>query len=327
MEASDYPTKIVAMPKYPKIDLTKVKTYSIDQRPSKISSAEFAQPHQPGASFASFFDSLPQILKAKDLHEFVDRIVAAYQKGKPVLFMMGAHVIKVGLSPVIIDLMERRVITCVAMNGAGVIHDIEIAYFGQTSEDVAVGLEDGSFGMVQETAELINSTVQAAKGSEMGFGEAVGARVVEDAPPNADKSILGRAYELDVPVTVHVAIGTDIVHQHPGADGGAIGELSFNDFRILAHQIAGLGDGGVVLNIGSNVLLPEVFLKALTVARNIHGDIRNFTTANFDMIQHYRPGVNVVQRPVLPGGKGYQFTGHHEIMLPLLAAVIVERLG
>jgi len=315
------------MSKYPKIDLSKVSTYSIQKRASKVSGAEFAQVHEHGSSFERFFDSLPRILKAKDLHEFVDLTVAAHRKGKPVLLMMGAHVIKVGLSPVVIDLMERRVITCVAMNGAGVIHDTEIAYFGQTSEDVATGLRDGSFGMARETGELVNSTIHAARGSGLGFGEAMGKRIVDDAPVNLEWSILGQAYKLNVPVTVHVAIGTDIIHQHPNADGAAIGELSFTDFRILAQQVAGLGNGGVVLNVGSNVLLPEVFLKALTVARNVHGDIRDFTTANFDMIQHYRPGVNVVERPVLAGGKGYRFTGHHEIMLPLLAAAIVERLG
>ncbi len=315
------------MSKYPQIDLGKVRRYSIQQRYSKVHRESLARPHREGSSFADFFASLPDILVAHDLREFVDRIVTARRKNKPLIFMMGAHVIKVGLTPVLVDWMENDVVTCLAMNGAGIIHDTELALFGQTSEEVADGLADGSFGMARETGQFLNEAIQTAQEKQQGLGETVGQMLLEAKAPGASHSLLATAYRLSIPATVHVAVGTDIIHQHPDADGAAIGDASFRDFRIFAAHVAGLDDGGVVINFGSNVIMPEVFLKALTVARNIHGRVQDFFTANFDMFHHYRPRVNVVQRPTLLGGKGYQFVGHHEIMLPLLAAAVKEKLA
>ena len=286
---------------------------------------DFASASQSGQSFASFFDALPNILKATDLKRLVELIVKAHEKGKPILVMMGAHVIKCGLNPIIIDLMRSGIISGLALNGAGAIHDSELAFWGTTSEDVAEGLADGSFGMARETGKILNDTIAAAKGSGMGFGEALGKRIAAESPKFVQYSLLATGYELGVPVTVHVGIGTDIVHQQPNADGAAIGELSYRDFKIFANNVSQLGDGGVALLFGSSVLLPEVFLKALTIARNLGHPAHNFTTANFDMLPHYRPRVNVVERPVLTGGQGFQFIGHHEIMIPLLAAAIKEK--
>lgn len=314
------------MSKYEQIELQAVKRYSIKKRYSKVDSSRLSIPYHAGSSFLKWFDSLPKILIASDLHEFVDRIVAARLKEKPVILMMGAHVIKVGLSPIVIDLMRQNVITCVATNGAGIVHDSELCLFGQTSEEVADGLADGTFGMVEETGSFINTSILDGHRQQLGLGEAVGKRLSEQTKGWQEHSILGNAYAHDVPATIHVAIGTDIIHQHPDADGEAIGATSFRDFRIFTSQVAKLHDGGVVINFGSNVIMPEVFLKALTVARNIHKHVTNFYTANFDMLQHYRPRVNVVQRPTLTGGKGYSFTGHHEIMMPLLAAAVKEKL-
>ena len=312
---------------YQQEDLSKVKRYSIKERMSKVRSDALAESVQAGSSFADFYRSLPSFLAAKDLKELVRHIINARRNNKPVILMMGAHVIKVGLSPVIIDLMKAEIITCIALNGAGIIHDSEMCLFGQTSEDVAVGLSDGSFGMALETGHFINSAIADGQKDNLGLGECIGKGLIESASPDAlQRSILATAYALHIPVTVHVAVGTDIVHQHPDADGAAIGACSFRDFKILAAHVAEMNCGAVAINVGSNVILPEVFLKALTVARNIHGEVANFYTANFDMIQHYRPRVNVVQRPTATGGKGYQFTGHHEIMLPLLAAAIKEAM-
>lgn len=312
------------MSKYEQIDLARVKTYPVQQRFSKVHREELARPFRRGDFFETFYDSLPNILAAKDLREFVEHLLAARAQGKPIIVMMGAHVIKVGLSPVLVDLMQRGFITCLAMNGAGVVHDTELALFGQTSEEVAEGLADGSFGMAAETGEFINGAVARARGREVGLGEAMGEALVKAPGAGVKLSLLANAYAREVPVTVHVGIGTDIIHQHPNADGGAYGELSYRDFKIFAAHVARLNQGGVVLNLGSNVLLPEVFLKALTVARNIAPPVNNFFTANFDMFNHYRPRVNVVQRPTLQGGKGYNFIGHHEIMIPLLAAALKE---
>lgn len=315
------------MSKYPQIDLSAVQRYAIRKRSSKVHRDRLGSPHRPGSTFTVWFDSLPDILMAAELREFVQRIVAARNRKKPVIFMMGAHVIKVGLSPLVIDLMQAGFLTCIAMNGAGVVHDTELCLFGQTSEEVADGLADGSFGMARETGEFINQAVRRGYEQALGLGESVGRELSQAGASAAGPSILAAAYELEIPATVHVAIGTDIIHQHPDADGAAIGDTSFRDFKILTAHVAGLHDGGVVLNFGSSVIMPEVFLKALTIARNIHKDVRDFYTANFDMLQHYRPRVNVVQRPTLAGGKGYNFTGHHEIMLPLLAAALKENLS
>ena len=314
------------MSKYKEIDISKVRTISIVNRKNKVGTQDFASIHQKNSTFQTFWNSLPSILKSEDLREFVDYIVSGFQKNKPLIWMMGAHVIKCGLSPVVIDLIQRKVISAIALNGAGAIHDVEAAYWGQTSEDVAENLKNGTFGMSKDTAKILNETIYLDHEKDLGFGEILGKKILSDDPEYLKNSILANTYKNDVPVTVHVGLGTDIVHQHKNVNGAAIGERSIRDFRILANVISRLGDGGVVLNVGSTVILPEVFLKALTVARNIGCSVENFYTADFDMIQHYRPRVNVVQRPTFGGGKGFQFTGHHEIMIPLLAAAIIERL-
>jgi len=312
------------MSKYPEIDLSDVRTFSVAQRFSKVHREAMAKPHRRGDFFEDFYKSLPDILIAHDFRELVDRIIAARKNNKPVILMMGAHVLKVGLSPIVSDLIKRDIITGVASNGASIIHDSELALFDKTSEEVADGLADGSFGMARETAEFINTAIKRGRDEQLGLGEAVGKAICENKQANPEASILATCFSHDVPFTVHVAIGTDIIHQHASADGAASGELSFRDFKIFAREVVEINDGGVVLNFGSNVLMPEVFLKALTIARNLHPPVNNFFTANFDMYAHYRPRVNVVQRPTLQGGKGYNFIGHHEIMMPLLAAAIKE---
>ncbi|MDI6765648.1 MAG: hypothetical protein QME52_02335 [Bacteroidota bacterium] len=314
------------MPNIKQIDLHKVKTVPMRTRKSKVQFKDFAKPFQPKRQpFPHFIDSLPQILVAEDLRQLVDDIVYANQHKKPVIVLMGAHVIKVGLSPLLIDLMKVKVINCLAMNGAAAIHDVEIAMWGKTSEDVEENLADGSFGMVKETGEFINNTLtRDIYRSTAGFGEVLG-KALQKAP-NRKYSLLAWCNELNIPATVHVAIGTDIVHQQPTMDGAATGEMTFRDFKVLCNVVKNLRGGGVVINIGSAVMLPEVFLKSLTVARNIGAKAKGFTTANFDMIQHYRPRMNVVQRPTRDGGKGYMFTGHHEIMIPLLCAMIKNKM-
>ncbi len=315
------------MSRYPKADLSGIQLNSIVERHSKVAEAAWAQPFMPGSGFEKFVDTLPDILVARDLRLFVERAAAAVRLGKPYILMMGAHVVKVGLAPVICDLLERRVLTGVAINSAAAIHDTESCLFGETSEDVAAAITDGSFGMARETGEFINGVLAAAYASadkEIGFGEALGERLL--AAGTGRPSIMGTCVRLGVPISVHAAIGTDIVHQQPTMSGEATGELSFRDFRLLCRQLADIGDGGVVMNVGSAVILPEVFLKALTVARNLGAPAFNFTTANFDMLQHYRPRVNVVSRPTQDGGQGFTFTGHHEIMVPLTAAMLLTRL-
>lgn len=314
------------MGRHQEADLAKLRRLSIGGRKSRVASSMMARPFRPDRPFAEFLESLPAILKATDLKALAGDVARARSRGRPVVLMMGAHPVKCGLSPVLIDLMEYGAVTCLAMNGAGAIHDCEMAWWGRTSEDVAKGLEDGSFGMARETADLINGAVIQGDAQDLGFGEALGLFLTEEKARFRKLSLLAACHRLGIPATVHVAIGTDIVHQHPTFDGAAAGRASHRDFRILAHQLGRLS-GGVVVNLGSTVVLPEVFLKALTVARNLGGASRGFTAANFDMIQHYRPNVNVVQRPTLGGGRGYSFTGHHEIMVPLLAAAVKARLG
>jgi hypothetical protein len=317
------------MSKFKRADLTKVKTISIKKRKSKVTPDDFAKVFDgKKGSFADFADSLPRILVADDLRSLADDIIAARKKNKPVILMMGAHVIKVGLSPILIDLIKRNMITAVAMNSAAAIHDVETAMWGQTSEDVAVNILDGRFGMARETGELINRTLaDAFRESDMGYGEALGRKLLALDAPNANVSILATCYSLNVPITIHAAIGTDIIHQQPTMDGAATGELSFRDFKSLAETCKGLVGGGVVLNIGSAVIMPEVFLKALTVARNLGHKAKGFTTAVFDMNVHYRPTMNVKLRPTQDGGRGLYFTGHHEIMVPLLAAMVKAKMG
>jgi hypothetical protein len=310
-------------------DLSKVKTISIRKRKSKVTPADFAKVFDGrNGSFSTFVDSLPRILVAEDLRSLVDDITVARRKNKPVILMMGAHVIKVGLSPLLIDLVKRNIITAVAMNSAAAIHDVETAMWGQTSEDVAVSILDGSFGMARETGELINHTLKDAfRDSDMGYGEALGRKLLDLDAPHASVSLLAACYSLNIPVTVHAAIGTDIIHQQPTMDGAATGELTFRDFKSLAETCKGLVGGGVVLNVGSAVIMPEVFLKALTVARNLGAKAKGFTTAVFDMNVHYRPTMNVRLRPTQDGGRGLYFTGHHEIMIPLLAAMVKARIS
>lgn len=312
------------MSRYPEVDLTKVRTYSATSRPSKVNTDEVATPPRAGMTVREFLDGLPRILKAEDLKAVAKAVVEAKKAGKPVMAMLGGHVIKTGCAPILADLAKQGYIHHFASNGAAAIHDTELARFGHTSEDVAAQLEDGSFGMADDTAGMVNAAARHAKLRNEGFGESIGALLVEEQGPYLDRALLATAWNIGIPYTLHVAMGTDIVHQHPTADGSAIGDASLRDFRIFAATVAKLGQGGVVLNFGSAVVMPEVFLKALAVARNLGHEVVNFTTANFDMLQHYRPTVNVVNRPVLPGGKGYSITGHHEIMIPLLAAAILE---
>ncbi len=309
---------------YPEIDLSTLKTYNAAQRSSKVTTALEGIPPKAGMSFRAFLDNLPSILKADDLKSIAKAVVMARQRNKPVIAMLGGHVIKTGCSPILADLAANGFITHFASNGSAAVHDTELACIGHTSEDVAVQLEDGSFGMAADTAELINAAARRAASGREGFGEAVGALLVERKTPHMQRALLARTHQLKIPYTLHVALGTDIVHQHPTADGAAIGTASLRDFRIMAATVSNLGQGGVVLNLGSAVVMPEVFLKTLAVARNLGQGVTGFTTANFDMIQHYRPTVNVVQRPVSSTGTGYAITGHHEIMIPLLAATIYE---
>jgi hypothetical protein len=253
-------------------------------------------------------------------------MVQAIRSGNPIVLALGAHVIKVGLNPVIIDLMERGLIDGLALNGAGIIHDAELAMVGHTSEDVAAQIGDGKFGMAEETGRILNEAIIQGANHGDGLGKAVGARLVKEDFPYRRYSLAARAFELDIPLTVHVAIGTDIIHFHPSVDGAAIGETSHLDFRIFSSLISRM-EGGVFINLGSAVILPEVFLKALSLARNLGFNVKNITTVNMDFIRHYRPMTNVVQRPTQEGGKGYSLVGHHEIMFPLLAAAVIERLA
>jgi len=294
-----------------------------------VSAAEFAHPPRDEHSFAAFIDALPDVLAARDFRAIVDAIIHASRAKRGVVVMLGGHVVKTGLAPLIIDLMRRRVITHVAMNGSGAIHDYEMARFGATSEDVTAGLKDGTFGMSDETGREMNDAFASGMKSGQGMGETLGRALDAHSDlTSPDLSILLEAFRLGVTVTVHAALGAEIIHQHPAASGAAIGDTSHRDFRRLAAALSTIDDGGVVLNVGSAVIMPEVFLKALTIARNLNaGRPQNFVTVDLDMQRHYRPLMNVVQRPTLQSGRGYQLTGHHEIMLPLLAWSIVDRLA
>ena len=306
------------------LELDRIRTYPLAGRKSKVTLAQFARPHLPGTGLAAFLDSLPRILAGDSLRALVQEILRARERGKPILWGLGGHVLKVGLSPVLIDLMEKGLVTGIALNGAGVVHDFELAVAGQTSEEVAETLGSGEFGMARETGEGINRAVADGDRDGLGLGAAVGRHLVQTASPHLGVSLLGAAYRLGLPATVHVAIGTDIVHLHPACDPAALGRSSHLDFRLFAAQVAELGGGGVYLNVGSAVLLPEVFLKAVTLAHNLGHDLRDFATANLDFIQSYRPLTNVVQRPTRGVGRGYSLTGHHELLVPLLAAALLE---
>lgn len=309
-----------------RVDLKKVKTYSLKKRRSKVRKEDFAALGRKGISFKDFYKGLPNILAAKDIRRLSGEIATARKKKRSVIFMLGAHVIKCGLSPLIIDLMRKEVITAVALNGAGVIHDTEIALVGETSEDVGPALKDGSFGMARDTADFINNSINKGVQKGLGIGSAVGQSIKKERLPLADISILANGIKYGVPVSVHVAIGTDIIHQHPSCNGAAVGEGSLIDFRNLIYSVGKLNNGGVAVNFGSAIILPEVFLKAVNVARNLGHTVKHFTTANFDMLVHYRPVQNVVKRPTAGGGWGCNIIGHHEIMIPLLYQSIIEAL-
>jgi len=306
-----------------KIDLSKVKTYSLKERKSKVKTKDFVY------SFGvkdKFINSLPRILAGKDLQNLVKFISFARKKNKPIIFMCGAHIIKCGLSLLLIDLMKKGFVTLLALNGAGPVHDFEIAYQGETSENVEENLKKGKFGMAKETATFLNQTITEAAKENFGLGEAVGKAMLKNKFPYSDYSLLAQAKKLGIPATVHVAIGTDIIYQHPGCDGAAWGKTSYLDFLKFAEEVTNLANGGVVLNFGSAVILPEIFLKALNLALNLGYKIKNFTTANFDLYDHYRPRENIVRRPTQVGeGKGYIFLGHHEILFPLLYRLLIER--
>jgi deoxyhypusine synthase len=312
---------------YKPLKVDTLHTYPLKERKSKVTIQDFASPVRAGQSLKQFLDSLPNILAARDFKSVVAAIVQACRKDKPVIWGMGAHVIKCGLNPVIIELLKRGIISAIALNGAGIIHDFELAYAGHTSEEVEAELGQGRFGMAQETGELINQAINQGAAEGLGLGKAVGKKLVELAPPYIEYSLLATAYNLNIPVTVHVALGTDIIHLHPQADGANIGRGSEQDFRLLAAVVSQLEGGGVFLNIGSAVIIPEVFLKAVSLVRNLGHTLVDFVTVNLDFIRHYRPIQNVVTRPTASGGRGYSLIGHHELMLPLLAAAITEELA
>jgi hypothetical protein len=309
-------------------DLRRVTTVPVAQRPNKVRAEEFAAPPGADRSFDAFINALPDVLVARDFRKVVAAIVAAKRADKGVIVMLGGHIVKTGLARLLVDLMQRGVITHLAMNGSAAIHDYEIARFGGTSEDVATGLRDGSFGMAEETGRGLNEAFIAGSAQGMGMGESVA--VALDAAPNLahpELSVILNAWKLGIPVTVHAALGAEIIHQHPAASGAAIGDTSHRDFRRLAATIERLDQGGVALNCGSAVIMPEVFLKALTIARNVNaGAPRDFVTVDLDMQRHYRPTMNVVQRPTIDSGKGYAITGHHEIMVPLLSWAVCAEL-
>jgi hypothetical protein len=328
------------------IDRTGLRTVPLAERPGKVNVSHFARPYRKGEGVPALFDSLPRILAGNSLRGVVQAILQAREKGKQIIWGLGGHVVKVGLSPVLIDLMSRGFATAIAMNGATAIHDFEIALAGSTSEDVDVMLPGGKFGMAEETGSWMNQAIAEADSLQIGMGEGLGeflhARsqgadlagtnprhpersvAAPEGVPYGDASILLQAYRRKTPVTVHVAIGTDTPHNHPLADGHAIGGASHRDFLLLAGLLRGLDSGGVYLNVGSAVILPEVFLKAVSLVRNLGHPLQDFTTVNMDFLQHYRPLENVVRRPTLESGQGYSLTGHHEILLPLLAAALIE---
>jgi hypothetical protein len=305
------------------IDFGRLRTLPLDTRPSLVETSAFAAPELPGREFQKFLASFPRIHAGNEFRALVAAIVAARERGAPVILGIGAHVIKVGLSPLVNDLLERGVITAMALNGAGIIHDFEIATVGRSSEDVGAGLEDGSFGMAAETAREVNGAASDGARDGIGLGQAMGRRLLASNPPHLRLSILATCARLNIPATVHVALGSDIVHMHGNADGAAIGATTMTDFRLLAGVVATMSHG-VYLNVGSAVVLPEVFLKALNLARNVGHEVTSFTTANCDQIRHYRPRMNVLVRP---GGKAIELVGHHEFVFPLLRLAVLDKLG
>jgi hypothetical protein len=310
--------------KYPLLSKKNLKTIPIRERKSLVNVDDFARPYEPGSGFKGFLQALPNFLAAKDFTEFYQHVKNARKLDKPIIIGMGAHSVKVGLSPVIIDLMERGWISAIAGNGAFMIHDFEIALNGQTSEDVASNLHQGTFGNTEETGVFLNAALKKGLEKDFGAGESIGHYLISSKFPYNNFSILYKAYKLNIPVTIHPAIGTDFTHYHPHFDGAVVGALAESDFLLFSSIVSQISDGGVYINIGSAVILPEIFLKAIAFCTAQGIELKKFYTAVFDFIKHYRPGENVVSRPVLNGGKGYYFVGHHEIMIPLLAATLLS---
>ena len=321
----------MSMSKYQPIDPSKLRTYSVAKRAHKMSANQLATLPPPGAAAAELLASMPNLLGAAHLQAVSDAMVAAHRGGRPIVWAMGGHVVKVGCTPIVVDLIERGIVTAIAMNGSTAIHDVELALLGATSEEVAETIRDGSFGMVRETLDFFGEVYNLAAAEGLGLGQAIARSLADRDGPYQQHSMLLAAHRADIPVTVHVAIGTDTVHVGPMADGAKIGEATMRDFRLLCAVVADLGanesggPGGVWANIGSAVVLPEVFLKAVAVARNLGADLDAMVTANFDMLRHYRPSVNVVERPTT-GQRGHSIIGHHEILLPLLRQAIIDEL-
>ena len=311
--------------KFREIDLSRVRTHPLGSRTSKVDAQALGRPVGSGASVAELLASLPDLLAARELREAARELARRRRSGGSIVLGMGAHPIKVGLSPLIVDLLERGVFAAVAMNGACIVHDFELALAGRTSEEVAEQLADGSFGMSEETGRFLNQAAGEGVAAGIGLGDAVGRKILAAVLPHASLSILAAGARLGIPITVHVALGTDIIHMHPSADGAAIGETSLRDFRILAECVTTL-EGGAFVNLGSAVILPEVFLKALSLARNVGRTVADVFTLDMDFNRQYRPLTNVVSRPTLQGGRGIHLTGHHEIMFPLLCAALREEM-
>ena len=311
------------------MDLGGVRRYSIKDRQNKVAVELFGSPHRniERRSVLNLLDSFPGFLKANDFRSLIEKCANAVKANRHIILMYGAHTLKVGLSPLFVDFLKFYPNVSFATNGAGLIHDLEIAFFGSTSEDVEENLKDGSFGMVKETAQLFSDVSSTAEARGVGLGEAAGILMEREKPRFAEYSVAYNSYQHDAPYTVHISVGTDIVCQHPEYDGAATGKASQIDFRVFCHSVSQIKDGGLVINIGSAVIMPEVFLKALSVAKNIDQSLSGFTTANFDMIQHYRPSMNVVKRPQVLGAEGFNFVGHHEIMIPLFLAAVKERVA
>ncbi len=311
--------------KFKPIDLEKINTYELASRPSKVTVNDFAVPLGENDSLKTFLDNLPDILAVKHLREIAAQIRRARDLNKPIVWGIGGHVVKTGLAPILIDLMKRGYVSAIASNGSVLVHDTEIALVGFTSEDVDATLGKGDFGAARETGEILNAAAKSGAKDGIGLGEAMGREVFQKNPPNADKSLLCQTFANKIPFTAHLSIGADIGHFHSSCDGAALGATSHTDFKLFCSIVRELNGGGVYLNIGSAVTMPEIFLKAVTVVRNLGFPLEDFTTANFDFIQHYRPLTNVVRRPTANGaGRGFSITGHHEIMIPLLAAQILK---
>jgi len=308
---------------YRPLDLSGIKKVPLARRKSKVRGEVCSKKWKKGGSFREFLDSLPRLLASQSLREVTAALARSRREGKVLLWGMGAHVIKAGLSPILIDLMDRGWVTGLATHGAGSIHDLEMALVGHTSEEVGEALREGTFGMAEETAQIIASALQEGLAQGWGYGKALGMKLLELKPPHLEKSLLAAAAQREIPVTVHVAIGTDVIHMHPSCSGEVLGAASYQDFRLFASMVCDL-QGGAYLNLGSAVILPEVFLKALALARNLGHDLNSFTTLNMDFLSHYRPEQNVLRRPALLGAETFFLIGHHEIMIPLLSAALIE---